>query len=189
MIIAYWVLDDWNYGDGSAKDMLVQINKLIHQYTPGKPSICGFGGGIPPLPSKGGWDDKVTDNFSPQGCDMIGLYIYADNNSTGSYDWSMSNILPAAFASFKQRGWEITNEPLVGIPQAFGGDVSGTNWPVPDANAVETQTKTYCQQGATGIIYYNWDPTAQSPMTNSQITQGIKNGLADCKNIWGNPSQ
>jgi len=184
LIVGYWVLDDWNFGDGTGKDLLVQINYLIHQYTPGKPSICGFGGGIPPLPSKGRWNDQVTDNFSPQGCDMIGLYIYAANGSTGMYDWSMSNILPAAFASFKKRGWDSTKEPLVGIPQAFGGIVEGESWPVPDANAVETQTKIYCQQGAIGIIFYDWNPLAQSPMTNSQITQGIKNGIADCGKIW-----
>jgi len=184
LIVGYWVLDDWNFGDGTGKDLLVQINNLIHRYTPGKPSICGFGGGIPPLPSKGGWDDQVTDNFSPQGCDMIGLYIYAKNGSTGKYDWNMSNILPAAFAALKKRGWDSMKEPLVGIPQVFGGIVEGISWPIPDANAVEMQTKTYCQQGAIGIIFYDWDPLAQSPMTNSQITQGIKNGIADCKKIW-----
>jgi hypothetical protein len=184
LIVGYWVLDDWNFGDGTGKDLLVQINNLIHRYTPGKPSICGFGGELPPLPGKGGWNNQVTDNFSPQGCDMIGLYIYAESGSTGTYDWSMSNILPAAVASFKKRGWDSTKEPLVGIPQAFGGVVDGESWPVPDAKAVETQTKTYCQHGAIGIIFYDWDPSAQSPMTNSQITQGIKNGIADCKKIW-----
>ncbi len=184
LIVGYWILDDWNFGDGTGKNLLIQINNLIHRYTPGKPSICGFGGEIPPLPSNGGWDDQVTDNFSPQGCDMIGLYIYAYKGSTGTYDWRMSNILPAAFASFKKRGWDSTKEPLVGIPQAFGGIVEGESWPVPDANAVETQTKTYCQQGAIGIIFYDWDPSAQSPITNSQITQGIKSGIADCQAIW-----
>ena len=186
MIIAYWVLDDWTYGDGTAKQALIHINTLIHRYTPGKTSICGFGGGIPPLPSTGTWENtKATDNFSPQGCDMVAPYIYAGNSSTGTYDWSMSSILPAFFATLRSQGWESTKEPLVGVPQAFGGQVSGIHWPIPDANAVETQTKTYCQQGAVGIIYYDWDTKVASPMTNAGITQGIRRGLADCQQIWG----
>jgi hypothetical protein len=185
LVIGYWVLDDWPYKSGSGKDLLIQINSLIHQYTPGKPSICGFGGEIPPLPQTiFQWDDSTAANFSPQGCDMVGLYIYGQSYTTGSYDWTMSHILPAVFTSLKNRGWNITKEPLVGISQAFGGTVYGETWPVPDANSVETQTKTYCQQGATGIIYYNWVESGPSPMTDSQITQGIKKGNADCKEIW-----
>ena len=185
LVIAYWILDDWTFEAGSGKDLLIQINSLIHKYTPGKPSICGFGGGLPPLPStEYSWDDGLAKNFSPQGCDMVGLYIYGNSNTTGTYDWTMSHILPAMFTSLKKRGWDITEEPLVGIPQAFGGMVEGDLWPIPNANSVETQTKTYCQQGAIGIIYYDWGKSYQSPMTNSQITQGIKNGIADCKKIW-----
>ncbi len=185
MIIGYWVLDDWHYGNGTAKDILVHINNLIHRYTPGKPSICGFPGGLAPLPSNdSGWDDTQADNFSPQGCDMVGLYIYGDSDSTGTYDWTMSHTLPAVFASLKQRGWDRTREPLVGIPQAFGGLVSGTQWPVPDANSIETQAKTYCQQGAVALIFYEWDTDEQTSDTNPQIAQGVKKGIADCKSIW-----
>lgn len=185
-IVGYWVLDDWSYGDGTGKDFLVQMNRLIHYYTPGKPSICGFGAGILPRSTASDyWNDGTAANFSPQGCDMVGLYIYADSNTTGTYDWTMSQILPTIFASLKKRGWDSTKEPLIGIPQAFGGTVGSDQWPIPDANNIETQSKTYCQQGATGIIYYQWvDTSEQSPMNNAQITQGIKNGIADCLEIW-----
>ncbi len=187
MIVGYWVLDDWNYGNGTARDILVHINGLIHQYTPGKPSICGFPGGLAPLPTTdSGWNDAQADNFSPQGCDMVGLYIYGDGDLTGTYDWTMSHTLPAVFASLKQRGWDRTKEPLVGIPQAFGGpDQSGTQWPIPTANSIETQTKTYCQQGAVAVIFYEWDTNEQTPMTNPQIAQGVKKGITDCESIWG----
>ncbi len=186
MVIGYWVLDDWPYGNGGARDLLVRINQLIHQYTPGKPSICGFPGTLNPLPSfSTGWDDAQADNFSPQGCDMVGLYIYGDSGSTGTYDWTMTSTLPAVFASLRSRGWDRTKEPLVGIPQAFGGLVNGTQWPIPDANNIETQTKTYCQQGAVAVIFYQWDAIEQTAMTNPQIAQGIKKGIADCHSIWG----
>jgi hypothetical protein len=185
-IIAYWVLDDWPYSDGSGKNLLIQMNSLIHQYTPGKPSICGFAGHIPPLPQTTlHWYDGTAANFSPKGCDMVGLYIYGQPHTTGSYDWTMSRILPAVYTSLRNRGWDRTTTPLVGIPQAFGGTVNGEPWPIPNAQNVETQTKTYCQQGAVGIIYYSWGEVGATPMTDSQIAQGIKNGIADCKAIWG----
>jgi hypothetical protein len=184
LVIAYWMLDDWPYKAGSGKDLLVQMNTLIHQYTPGKPTICGFGAEIPPLPGTILWSDSTAANFSPQGCDMVGLYIYAQSDSTGTYDWSMAHVFPDVFASLKKREWSILQEPLVGIPQVFGGTINGKVWPTPNASDIETQTKAYCQQGATGILYYSWEESGQSPMNNSQINQGIKSGIADCELIW-----
>ena len=185
LVIGYWVLDDWAYPAGSGKDLLVQMNRLIHQYTPGKPSLCGFGGEIPPLPETTfQWRDSTAANFSPEGCDMVGLYIYGESAPAGSYDWSMKSILPAVFASLAQRGWSISREPLVGLPQVFGGTIYGEQWPMLSARDVETASKTYCQHGATGLLYYNWGEQGQSPMTSKQVSQGIKNGIADCREIW-----
>lgn len=115
LISSYYLLDDWTFGDGTAKTLLQQITALIHQYTPGKPGICGFGGSIVPgPPNTDGWTDPDADNFSPQGCDMIGLYIYADSGTNGpSYDWAMSKQLPAVLASFTQRGWNIASRSSV----------------------------------------------------------------------------
>lgn len=191
LIVGYWVLDDWPVNDlGSAKDILVQENALIHQYTPGRPSICGFGGGLYPEPSyNNGWLDGTAANFSPQGCDMVGLYIYGSSSTTGTYDWTMSNLLPAMFRSLRNRGWDITEQPLIGIPQAFGGTIGGETWPVPTAQSIEIQSKSFCQRGAKGIIYYAWDNsgldnTSQLPWNNTQITRGIRNGVAACKQYW-----
>lgn len=77
LIVGYWALDDWPINDlGSAKDILVQEHALIHQYTPGRPSICRFGGSIYPVPSYNyDWLDGTAANFCPQGCDMVGFYI------------------------------------------------------------------------------------------------------------------
>jgi hypothetical protein len=77
LIVGYWVLDDWVPWDaGSARQILIKIHNLIQQYTPGRPAICGFGGGVS-SDHGSGWDDWEADNFSPQGCDMVGFYIYA----------------------------------------------------------------------------------------------------------------
>ena len=191
LIIGYWVLDDWPLNDlGSAKNILVQEHALIHQYTPDRPAICGFGGEIYPVPSHTySWLDGIAANFSPQGCDMVGLYIYGASYTTGTYDWTMAKILPAMFTSLKKRGWDITKEPLIGIPQAFGGTLGGEPWPVSTAQSIETQSKSFCQNGATGIIYYAWDnsgldKTSQLPWNSAQITQGIRKGIAACKQYW-----
>jgi hypothetical protein len=192
LVVGYWVLDDWPPNDlGSAKDILRQENALVHQYTPGGISICGFGtGGIYPAPSYNySWLDGTAANFSPQGCDMVGLYIYGAAHTTGTYDWTMSKVLPAMFTSLKKRGWDIAKEPLIGIPQAFGGTIGGEPWPVSTAQSIETQSRSFCQNGATGILYYAWDNsgldnTSQLPWNNTQITQGIRNGISACEQYW-----
>jgi hypothetical protein len=115
---------------------------------------------------------------------MVGLYIYAAAHTTGTYDWTMAQVLPAVFTSLKLRGWNQAKEPLVGIPQAFGGLVDGEPWPTPSASNIETQAKTYCQQGATGILYYDWTEAGPSPMTNAQIALGVQRGVSDCESIW-----
>lgn len=200
LIIGYWVLDDWPQWDaGSARQLLIKIHDLIKLYTPDRPAICGFGGSIGPY-QEDGWDDWVAANFSPQGCDMVGFYIYAPTlpnttptSSPDVYDWSMSTILPAMFASLQQRGWNIRKEPLIAIGQAFGGPIIHTNdyWVTPSAKDIEVQSKSFCEHGATGLTFYGWDdsefgPTAQTPMNSPQIEMGIRNGIAACKQYWSN---
>lgn len=184
LIIGYWVLDDWTGTPGAAKPLLQQITALIHQYTPGKPAICGFGGGLSPSGKGGSLEDNATLNFSPTGCDMVDLYIYGDSGSNGTYDWGMTSVLPGVFSALKAQGWDQTQTPLVGSPQAFGGVVDGTQWPLPDAAAVEAQAKAYCQNGAIGLIYYDFS-SGQNVSNDTSLQQGVKAGVADCQAIWG----
>jgi hypothetical protein len=200
LIIGYWVLDDWvSWDAGSARQILIKIHHLIQQYTPGRPAICGFGG-LLTSDHISGWSDWVADNFSPQGCDRVGLYIYtpslSDTTPTLSpdtFDWSMSTLLPAMFASLQRREWDISKEPLIGIGQAFGGPIAGTDryWITPTAKDIEIQSRSFCEHGATGIVFYGWDdsefgPTTQTPMNNPGIESGIRNGIAVCKQDWNN---
>ncbi len=198
LIIGYWVLDDWVQWDaGSARPILIKIHQLIQQYTPDRPAICGFGGTIG-LHQGYGWQDWIADNFSPQGCDKVGLYIYTSSlpNTTpaaspDAYNWSMEGVLPAMFASLQKRGWTIAKEPLIGIGQAFGGPRAHTNsyWVTPTARDIAMQSKSFCQHGATGLTFYAWDnsgfgPTTQTPMNSLQIKLGIKEGIAACRAYW-----
>lgn len=168
-IVAYWMLDDWS-NDGTAKTALQQMTALIHQYTPGKPTICGFSG------NSDNYNGK-TKNFSPTGCDMVGLYIYPQSAS----EYTMPSILPALEAGLKAQGWDINANPLVGVPLSYGG---ANGYTVPTAEQVETQAKAFCQAGATSLIWYDFG-TGTNGSNNSGIQQGIKAGIADCKAIWG----
>jgi hypothetical protein len=198
LIIGYWVLDDWVQWDaGSARQILIKIHKLIQQYTPGRPAICGFGGSIG-VSHRYGWNDWIADNFSPQGCDSVGFYIYTPSFpptipllSPDSYNWSMTGVLPAMFASLQKRGWDITNEPLIGIGQAFGGSRAHTDryWVTPTTKNIETQSRSFCEHGAAGLTFFAWDssefgPTTHTPMNSSEIELGIRNGIAACKQYW-----
>jgi hypothetical protein len=202
LIIGYWVLDDWAPWDsGSAKQLLIDIHRLIQHSTPDRPAICGFGGSIHVGTTTYGWRDQTADNFSPFGCDMVGLYIYTPSTpnptsrlSPDVYDWSMSAVLPAMFASLQKRGWSISREPLIGIGQAIGGPLSPNDyWVTPTAKDIETQSRSFCEHGAAGLTFYAWDnsgigPMTQTPMNNSQIAMGIQNGIAACKQYWSDHS-
>ena len=199
LVVGYWVLDDWAPWDaGSARDLLTKVHDLIEQYTPGYPAICGFGGSISP-DHAAGWDDWVADNFSPQGCDMVGLYIYAAsrlNIPSDIYDWSMSSTLEAAFKSLQKRGWDIAKQPLIGIGQAFGGFRQGKNsyWITPNVKNMETQSRSFCEHGASGIAFYGWDDsefgaTIQTPMNSAEIEKGIQAGVAACYQHWLSPQR
>lgn len=202
LIIGYWVLDDWARWDaGSARHLLIAIHQLIQLYTPGLPAICGFGGSISEG-SKYSWGGWAADNFSPQGCDRVGLYIYASMQpayktipSSDTYNWSMSGLLPAIFSSLQKRGWNITREPLLGIVQAFGGNNSqvASSWVTPSAKNIETQSKSFCLHGSTGLVFYAWDdslfiPATQTPMNSVEIQTGIQKGIAACKQYWSQNS-
>ena len=203
LIVGYWVLDDWvTWDTGSAQHLLMSIHSLIQQYTPGRPAICGFGASIG-VGTSYGWRDGTAANFSLQGCDMVGLYVYTSSlldttvaSPQDAYNWAMVGVLPAMFASLKLRGWDITKEPLIGIAQAFGGPIRYTNryWVTPDSSDIALQSKSFCQHGASSLVYYAWNdsgfgPSSSTPMNSVSIETGIRQGIAACKQIWSNGSQ
>ena len=197
LVVGYWVLDDWASWDaGSAQPILIKIHALIQKYTPKHPAICGFGALLDANHSFD-WSDWLADNFSPDGCDAVGLYVYTREllNTSPSiadtYDWSMSSLLPVLFNSLQRRGWNIAQEPLIGIGQAFGGvDANTRRYSfTPTAKDIETQALSFCQQGAIGVSFYAWDDSgfssaSHTPMNSPQIELGIRNGISACKHYW-----
>jgi hypothetical protein len=198
LIIGYWVLDDWApWDEGSARQLLIKIHALIHEYTPGRAAICGFGGTLYEDATPG-WSDSVAANFSPQGCDEVGLYVYSayipavpNPPTSAAYDWSMSKLLPSMFRSLQQRGWNMKKEPLLGIVQAFGGPIMHTtSYQVPPtAQDIETQSRSFCEHGASALTFYGWSdssfgPQSRTPMNSPEVEIGIKNGIAACMQYW-----
>ena len=201
LIVGHWVLDDWPKWDyGSAKQMLVAIHQLIRQYTPQLPAICGFGAGFG-LQGTIDWNPSLAANFSPQACDEVGLYIYADPPdsstnppNTDDYDWSMSKLLPRIASSLQAQGWDSRKAPWIGIVQAFGGKRTQSPNKVdvtPSAKNMTTQALSFCKAGAKDVFWYSFDnaseytlDTVQTPMNSASIKAGIKSGMAACKAWW-----
>ncbi len=194
LVVGYWVLDDWAPWDsGSAKIVLQHIHDHIGQYTPYNPAICGFGFTVT-IPTVTMWQPGPARNFSSGGCDMVGLYAYVDTHAgptDGSqFDFSMRSELPSAFKALQQQGWNMQNTPLIGIGQAFAGPYAGTRYePGLTAAQIATQAQAFCKAGAVSVAWYSWDDSGYgsqtaTPMTSTQVQQGIVNGIAACQSVW-----
>ncbi|GCE20950.1 hypothetical protein [Dictyobacter kobayashii] len=128
---------------------------------------------------------------------MVGLYIYSSAGTRpfwigpDSIDWSMTTLLPAILRSLGQRGWQIGQQPLIGIVQAFGGAKAntGTSWLTPRPQDIEAQSKSFCAHGASGLAFYGWDdstfgPDTQTPMNSRAIQAGIRRAIQACQQYW-----
>ena len=197
----YWVLDDQIDVSlyGSLKYILQNIHKLIQQYTPGLPAICGFGTQIN-FGHVLAWRPRIALDFSPQGCDMVGLYVYASSSAKNpapaatSYDWSMSKLLPAIFSSLQQQGWNITKTPLIGIGHAWGLHTGEGEYTALTPQSMVAQSISFCQHGAIGLGFYGWadssfGATTQTPMNSPAIETGIRNSIAACRQYWSTHPQ
>jgi hypothetical protein len=189
----YWVLDDWPFYDATARGVLIDIHRLITRYTPERPAICGFSALI--IPGADEWQPSLADNFSPQGCDAIAFYVFADTVTGGPplasrYNWEMPGLLARMETAMRARGWNLAATPLIGIPQAFGGRnrYDGSYQVVPSSQSLAAQTAAFCRAGATGIVFYAWDVSdylnPQDPATNGAIAAGVREGITACRQIW-----
>ncbi len=196
LVKGYWVLDDQIDVSlyGSLKYILQNIHKLIQQYTPGLPAMCGFGAEIN-LNHFVSWRPGIAADFSTQGCDMVGLYIYASASPENpaplatSYDWTMSDLLPAMFVSLQQQGWDITKTPLIGVGHAWGLHTKEGDFAALTPQSMVAQSTSFCQHGATGLAFYGWadssfEATTQTPMNSPEIETGIRRSVATCNQYW-----
>ncbi|MDD3370373.1 MAG: glycosyl hydrolase family 28-related protein [Alphaproteobacteria bacterium] len=174
-ILGYYMIGDWHTDLGKAKTALQKMTALIRKYTPGKYAICGVSGNTGYGSSVSGYLDFAS-NFSPAGCDILGVYLYPWGSGKPPMT-NLANILEA----FKKFDWNINETPFMGMPQSYGGMYG---YSVPSAAQVEKQTKYFCQLGAKHMLFYDFR-TGTNAATSSTIQSGIKAGLKACKQIWG----
>jgi len=193
LVTGYWVLDDWaSWDGGSARAVLQDIHGEIAAATPGLPAICGFGAAIT-APGTAGWDASTGQNYSPQGCDMVGFYNYADAgrraSSGAGLDWSMRTLLPAMEGTLSSLGWSPTVSPLLGIGQAWSGRYAGGYEPGLSVAQIVAEAGAFCAGGATSIAWYGWTSgdfrrKTATPADSATIDAGITQAIATCRLAW-----
>lgn len=194
LVVGYWVLDDWALWDsGSAKIVLQHIHSHIQHYTPSYPAICGIGVAVTPS-TMNTWEPQIALNYSNAGCDMIGVYSYANSEirptDSTQFDFTMKAALASVFKSLQRQGWNIQHTPLIGIGQAFAGSYAGTDYEPGLTNIqMSTQARAFCSIGAIAVGWYGWDDSGfgsqtLTPMTSTQVQQGIVKSIAACQSVW-----
>lgn len=208
LIKGYWVLDDWPGTDpGGARDILPAVRQAIHQYAPGKIVICGFGLNVYDKsddPTKLYLYDNqwaVLNNFTPDGCDMLAFYFYpaaytSTANKPTAFDWDMQLLLTTMMQKLTNLGWDKNRTPFIADLWAYSGEYNNalTGEPTgrfelqPTHDEVVTESHSFCQKGAIGVNYYAWNSSRfinpQGPMNNTDLYNGVKDGILACKAIW-----
>jgi len=193
LVSGYWVLDDWPTWDGgSAQTVLQQIHREIEATTPGYPAICGFGGTIGP-PGTAEWTPSTAANYSTTGCDMVGLYNYANETGRKSdgdrLDWTMQSLLPAMESSLAAQGWSASASPVLGIGQGWSGRFAGGYEPGLSASQVLAEANAFCGNGVSSIGWYGWTDsgfhrTTRTPVNSTAIDSGIEQSISACQADW-----
>jgi hypothetical protein len=191
-VVGYWVLDD---DPGDVRSAIELIHRLVQQENllghAARPTICGFGGDLAAGPLTAAAQarfDQIASNFTPTGCDAVAVYPYArpaQADETETIDWSMSQLLPYMLARLRQAGWDPTQQPLIGVPQAFrSGGLAA-----PAASELAAQTDAYCAAGASTILFFSWhdgDVGDKAELFNApDLRLGATTGLAQCQAVWG----
>ena len=206
-MIGFYILDDPTFdGEAIAKDIHAVVAESNQTSATKRPTICGIAGYL-------NWHgqsvastteyrivtDRAIRNFSPQGCDIVAPYAYAETyvhvSDPSQVDWKMTSLLPYIKTGLAAKGWNINSIPMIGIPQAFYLTAPGVVRPRPED--LTDQAEAYCKAGATALMPFTWDynggilTTGQPPyllMFNTPwLKQSMINGLARCASYWAHP--
>ncbi|GEM_PF-4292046 len=193
-VAGYYILDDY---PGNIVSLLEQVRSLVAASNRGlatpRPTVCGFGatldyraapGGpyVPATLERNKFRNVELLNFSPRACDLVTLGVYARDGEPDS-DFSMKNLMPFMLDALRARGWNPSNEPLLGTPMAWG-----TN--PPTSGQLQTETAAFCRAGAQSIVAFTW---ANFPPSGSikeldndaDLRSGLVGGLTTCEGMWG----
>jgi hypothetical protein len=153
---------------------------------------------------------EQLNNYSPQGCDMVALYPFANQAYTipaaariqAKTDWSMDKavwpcgptkctLLNFYRYALRKRGWSPAT-PLIGVPQAFGYNVTGAYkgrliWPEPTSPQLTREMAGFCKGGVEAILAFEWHPHIpgiSSALTDKTLRTGLAKGARACHKIW-----
>jgi hypothetical protein len=200
-VVGYWILDD--YPGADIRELLQKVHSLIQDQNRishiARPTVCGFGGALDltsdvrPPDVRYAYIKRAFINFSAGACDVVALYPYAVapiHTSAEEVDWSMQRLLPYIFKELKSRGWNISTNPLIGMPQAFYYDpLPGQVRPhvAPRSEDIAHQMTAFCKAGASSIIFYSWHDSHSDwheGHNTPAIRHGLVEGLRACRAIW-----
>ena len=207
-IAGYWVLDD--YFGIDVRSTLTKVHQLIATSNAAnglsRPAVCGFSTNLEfDVATKGHNAAAVAasvtptlSNFTTAGCDFVTLYAYAPSTdvtmTADRVDWSMSTLLPQVFSILQSEGWDISQQPLIAMPQTFDMPVSSNGYYVlPSYQNVLTQATAFCNAGATAYIPFAWDTSAsgdptlansKEPANNATLKQAAIDSFHACQKIW-----
>jgi hypothetical protein len=192
LVSGYWVLDDWAPWDGgSARSLLAEVHEVIEELTPGRPAVCGFGGSIEPIGEHGGFESSIAANYSNAGCDVVGLYNYANGGSQMSsgegLEWTMSILLAEESEALADEGWVQANTPILGINQGWSGHTAAREYePGLSTEEMVAEARAFCLDGASSIAWYGWGGVsrkAQTATNSTAIQAGVRQGIAACEEL------
>lgn len=173
-IIGFALSDDWYYSPGAGKKLFQDMKADINKYVPGHKSICIFSANTSLASSPESYANFAAAlNYSSQGCDMVGFYLYPTiKNKPLTY---FSN----AVKGLEINGLDTSVTPVIGIAQSY--NITGAG--------VEEEVKYMCDNGATDIGFWAYNTGAGGGAANSaDIRDGMSRGIKYCESIWGSGS-
>ena len=193
-IAAYWVLDDYPWGNLSS--VLVALRELVgksnQEARTSKPTICGIGGSLDhrTAANKNILADRAyielsLQNVIPGACDVIAPYFYgaATENDPTWIDWKMTTLMPWFMQRLHDQGFR--RPALLPLPQAFyAGKRGGTTYYVqPRPEDIAAQAQTYCEAGAIALMFFTWqaNDAEHSYANDPDIREGVRQAAAACR--------
>jgi hypothetical protein len=193
-VAAYWLLDDYPWGNVSST--LVALRGLVDKRNletgTSKPTICGIGGSLDHrtassqkiLPDRA-YIELSLQNITPAACDVVAPYFYgaATENDPTWIDWSMANLMPWFMQRLRDQGF--SHPALLPVPQAFYANKRGgtTYYVQPRPENIAAQARAYCGSGAIALMFFTWqaNDAERSYANDADIREGVRQATVACR--------
>lgn len=170
-IVGFALSDDWYNNPGAGKKLFQDMTAAVHQYAPGHRSICIVTANTSYAHSASSYASfAAAQNFSPAGCDMVGIYLYPTVNNQPFTNFTN------AIAGLKLNGLDTAVTPVIGIAESY--NTTGT--------AVENEVKYMCDNGASSIGFWAYNTGLGTAAAESEdIRGGMSRGIQYCGGAVG----